>query len=141
MYARQIAQRPIMATQQKSASQSGFDSDDLIQRINLQAGPGERRRRHLTLATGASCSWCSNGTAEGLTLALPKLVAIPYQGERCLWSILPSKKPGEIASRQAQLVDVLCMAEQPRIVRMRPTMTAAIGHDTSLPVVLPLRRQ
>jgi hypothetical protein len=63
------------------------------------------------LATGTSCSWCSNGTAEGLALALPKLVAIPYQGERCLWSILPSKEPGEIASSQAQLMDVLYMEE------------------------------
>jgi hypothetical protein len=100
-----------MATQQKSTSQSGFDSDNLIQRIHLQAGPGERRRRHLTLATGTSCRWCGNGTAERLALALPKLIAIPYQGERCLWGILSSKEPGEIASRQAQLMDVLCMAE------------------------------
>jgi hypothetical protein len=78
MHARQIAQCSIMTMQQKSASQSYFDSDDLVQRIYLQAGPGERRRRHLTLATGAGCRWGSNSTTEGLALALPQLVAIPY---------------------------------------------------------------
>ena len=63
------------------------------------------------MATGTGYSWCGNSTAECLALALPELVAISHQGERCLWSIVPSKEPGEIASCQAQLMDILWLAE------------------------------
>jgi hypothetical protein len=130
-----------MTAKQQTTSQRRFNGDNLVQRINLYALTREGLWCDLSLAASTGRRWCCHGSAERLPLPLAELIAIPHQRQRRLRGIMPPEQPGQIASCQTELLQMLRVAKKNGILRMWTAMASAIRHKEWPPLLHALARQ